>query len=439
MSNHIPRTLRGLLRLVPAVALLASAAAPASAQSDTTGSQEKQIVISKNAVPKIQLLLEDFLAAPGAAPEDARSVHDVVSTDLDYADIFSVTPIPRMGEGDTLNAVQARFLVRGEVRVTSGNLVLRGTLESLPARSLVFSRDYATPPENYREAAHRFSDDVVLYVTGRPGIARTRIAFISNRSGGKEVYTVDYDGFGVKQATRNGSINMSPDWFPGGGSLVYVSYAKGDPDLFRLDLGSGKNGLLAGGQGVQSAPAVSGDGSRIAYSQTNGTESEIYVCGPDGGGSHRVTRFPGINTSPAWSPDSRQIAFTSDRAGTPQLYVMDSDGGGARRLTFDGQWNDQADWSPDGDRIVYSSRRDGLFRITVVGVGGMGSERQLTRGPGSDEHARWAPDARHVVFTSTRGGRRGLYVLDVDGGRVRPVAVGGGDNYAPDWSASPPR
>jgi TolB protein len=84
--------------------------------------------------------------------------------------------------------------------------------------------------------------------------------------------------------------------------------------------------------------------------------------------------------------------------------------------------------------------RGGLFRIMVMDASGLGEEKQITRGPGSDEHPRWAPDGRHVVFTSTRGGEKGIYVLDVDSGTVRALVTGRGtDNYAPDWSGVPPR
>jgi TolB protein len=131
--------------------------------------------------------------------------------------------------------------------------------------------------------------------------------------------------------------------------------------------------------------------------------------------------------------------LTSDRSGTPQLYVVDVDTGSPRRITFEGKWNDLADWSPDGDRIVYASMRGGLFRVCVVEPTGLGDERQVTFGPGSDEHPQWAPDGRHVVMTSTRGGSQGLYVVDVDSGRVRPLVVGGGNHSAGAWSAVPAR
>ena len=427
------------VRLPVGLLTLATWSALAGAQPGGGLQPEERVVITDTGVSKIRLVFEDFLRGPGTTVTDVRAVQNVTANDLDYSGYFTLFAIPRMAVGDTMGALRAQALVRGEVLIVAGEIVLRGSLESLPVRALIFGREYRTSPENFREAAHRFADDIVLYLTGEAGISRTRVAFVSDRGGHKEVFVVDYDGNGSRPVTRNGTINLSPDWSPDGSTLAYVSYKNGDPDLYAVDDAGTKERPLIGGKGVQGAPAYSPDGSLLAYSNTEGGESEIYVSDLSGRNRRRVTRSSGINTSPSWSPDGRRIAFTSDRSGTPQVYVMEADGTGLRRMTFEGKWNDQADWSPKGDRLAYASRRDGLFRICVVDASGLGGERQITRGPGSDEHPRWAPDGRHVVFSSTRGGAKGLYVLDVDSGAVRALMAGGGNNSAPAWSPVPTR
>jgi TolB protein len=429
---------RLLWRLVPAGSILILFLSPARAQAPTGGSQEKELTIQKGAIPKVPIIVEDFVPGTGATAGDAAKVGKVAADDLDFADAFKITLIPRVtGNEPELGIAQA--LVRGTVDMSGGNLVLHGTLESLPGRTRMFSRDYRVTPEAYREAAHRFADDIVLTLTGSPGIARTKIAFMSDRSGSKEIYVVDYDGNGLRQVTKNGSINMSPAWSPDARKLAYVSFRKGDPDIYVVDLYGGGDRLVLGGQGVQSSPAFSPDGNSILYSQTAGRESEIYVAGAGGERPRRVTRVGGINTSPSWSRDGRQFVFTSDRAGTPQLYIAEIDGGAPRRITFDGTWNDLADWDPTGNRIAYASRQDGVFQIRVVDPSGMGEERPVTFGPGREEHPSWAPDGRHLVFVSSRGGGPGLWILEVDGGRLRPLVERMGNVAGPAWSPAPPR
>lgn len=433
--------LRFMTRWIPCLAAVWAVAGvvPAGAQEDAGTSQEREINISKGpSVPKIPLLLEEFQPGSGATPEDTKLVLDVLANDLEYSDLFTVTRVPPPAPGETPPATGANFRVRGTVAMAGGDLSLQGLLDALPGGSRVFSREYRTKPEWYREVAHRFADDIVRHLTDYPGVARTRIAFASNRTGNKEIFVVDYDGFGLRQVTHNGSINMSPAWSPDGGSLAYVSYKNGDPDIYILDLASGQDRRVAGGQGVQTAPAFSPDGKRLLYSQTSGQESEIYVCDVGGGGTHRVSRVGGINTSPSWSPDGRRMVFTSDRAGNPHLYISDVEGGSPQRITFDGTWNDTPCWSPDGERIVYVSRRDGPFSLALVDPAGRDESRR-TFGPASDEHPSWAADGRHVAFSSTRGRGRGVYVMDVESGSIRTVLADGSECFGICWSPVPPR
>jgi TolB protein len=431
LRHRAPRAPFALLVLV--LALLVPGLARAQ-----TSREEKVIDIDKGARARIPIVIEDFSRGAGAAAADVQSVQKVVAADLDYADAFTITAVRQVAANDPALAL-AQAVVRGTVAVAGGELVLSGVLESARDRSRIFSRDYRTRPDGYREAAHRFSDDIVLYLTGQPGIARTKIAFVSDRTGTKEVYVVDYDGHGLRQVTKNKSINMSPAWSPDGRKLAYVSFRKGDPDVWAIDLYGGQDRLVAGGPGVQSSPAYSPDGGWIAYSQTAGRESEIHLVAAAGGKPRRVTRVGGINTAPSWAPDGRRLVFTSDRAGNPQLYMAEVEGGTPRRITFDGKWNDLPDWSPDGKRIVFASQQEGGYRIRMVDPSGLAEERPLTFGPGSDEHPSWAPDGRHVVFASSRGGKPGIWVLDVDGGRLRAVVEGAGRLHGPTWSPVPPR
>jgi len=401
-------------------------------------SNEKQLTIQKGGAQIIPLVVEDFTVGPGATQKDAESVYRVLAQDLDFSNYFIITRVPQLVAGDPV-AVTGKAVVRGSVEMASGQLVLKGVLESLPGRSRILSRDYATKPEWYRETAHRFADDIVHFLTGDNGIARTKIAYVSTKTGNKELYVVDYDGFGVRQVTHNRSINMSPAWSPNCRQLVYTSFKKGDPDIYVVDLASGVERLVAGGPGVQGAPSFSPDGKSILFSNTRGRESELFMVPAAGGTPRRVTREGGINTSPSWSPDGHRIVFTSDRSGTPQLYVADVDGGISRRLTFGGTWNDLASWSPTGDLVAYSARQSDGFRVAVVDPSGLDGERLVTTGPGSEEHPSWAPNGRHVAFSSGSGGRSGIYVLHIDSGQRRELISGGGTYQGAAWSGVPAR
>ena len=437
---HI-RTFRGPLRSAFTLALVLTVTRVASGQmpSQTPDqSREKVITIQKGAIQIIPLVVEDFTAGPGATAADVQAVYRVLVQDLQFSDYFAVTQVPLLATDDPL-ASGAKVLVRGTVEVAQGQIVLRGSLEELPGKSRILSRDYATRPDWYREAAHRFADDIVLFLTGKKGIARTRIAFVSNRTGNKEIYVVDYDGFGMRAVTHNRSINLSPSWSPDARQIVFTSLKKGDPDVYLIDLATGQERLVAGGPGVQGGASFSPDGKWILFSHTQGRESEIFMVPTSGGTARRVTREDGINTSPCWAPDGRRLVFTSDRSGTPQLYVTDVDGGISRRLTFGGTWNDLASWSPTGEMVAYSARQDGGFRLAMVDPSGLGDERIVTQGPGSEEHPSWAPNGQHVTYSSNGPTQSGIYVLHVDSGQKRTVIEGPGVYQLAAWSPIPPR
>jgi len=425
---------------ISTLTFLCAAAGSALVQGQTPpSSNEKQLNVIKNGTQElVPLVLEDFTVGPGATQKDVQSVYSVLSEDLDFSNYFVITRVPQLVAGDPV-AVTGKAVVRGSVEMARGQLVLKGSLEGLPGRSRIFSRDYATKPEWYRETAHRFADDIVHYMTGDNGIARTKIAFVSNKTGNKEIYVVDYDGNGLRQVTHNRSINMSPAWSPDCRQIVYTSFKKGDPDIYTIDLASGTERLVAGGPGVQGAPSFSPDGKSILFSNTRGRESELFIVPAAGGQARRVTREGGINTSPSWSPDGHRVVFTSDRSGNPQLYVTDVDGGIPRRLTSGGSWNDLASWSPTGDLVAYSARQSDGFRVAVVDPSGLDGERLITTGPGSEEHPSWAPNGRHLAFSSGSGGHSSIYVLHVDSGQRRQLVSGNGIYQGAAWSGVPAR
>lgn len=78
--------------------------------------------------------------------------------------------------------------------------------------------------------------------------------------------------------------------------------------------------------GEDAYPAVSPDGTKIAFVSTRDGNSEIYVMDADGSNPVNLTRHPSADLDPAWSPDGTKLAFASSRDGNFDIYVMDADG-----------------------------------------------------------------------------------------------------------------
>jgi TolB protein len=391
-------------------------------------------------------------AGDEASREACRTITQVLKSDLKFEIDASqfvpdnlITAIPSMNP-DAPNfkdwqSIGAGILVVSRAAVTGGELSVEVRVHFVSSGQSMLEKRYSGKPDNPRLFAHQASDDI-LTLTQLKGVARTRIAFVSDRDSSKEkvlkqVYIMDYDGYNPRQITVSSSINILPAWRPDGQAIAYVSYRQGSPMIFLASIFEGKNTPnLTGERGSQAfAPSWSPDGKRIAFSSTRSGNSEIWVANADGSGARNLTSNPAADTAPVWSPTGQEIAFTSGRTGQPQIYVMDADSGlNIRRLTTASGYSDAPAWSPSRERseIAYTSRLDSGFEIAVLDLAS-GQNRQLTEGRGSCEYPSWAPNGRHLVFACNRGGTWQITVSDRDGRNLQTLAAGKGNNVQPDW------
>ena len=195
---------------------------------------------------------------------EGAAAQQVFQNDLYLSRWFSLTPPERATY--IIGGSASGGSLQGEVTDQRGTVVLQKTYSGGP-----------------RMATHRFADDIVETVAGRRGIASSRIAFVSSRTGRKEIYTADYDGANLRQLTKDGSISVAPALAPDGSKLAYTGYQSGYADIYLIELASGSRG--------------------------------------------RIAKFPGTNSGAAFSPDGGQIACTLSKDGNPELYVIGAGGG----------------------------------------------------------------------------------------------------------------
>lgn len=375
-------------------------------------------------------------------PEIAKEVGDVLQFDMTLAGPFEVMANAGGSDGSGIRPGEFDFapwkatgtdlLVKSGYTVSGESLVLEFRLYDVTRGKEVVAKRYSGAVRDLRKIAHTFSDEIMLVVTGERSPFTGKIVFVSNRGGNKEIYLMDYDGFNVQRLTRNGSINLNPDFSPDGREIIYTSYKKGNPDLYRRELFTGAEARISARRGINITGAFAPDGKRIALAMSKDGNSEIYVIDKNGKQLARLTNNPAIDVSPAWSPDSSRIAFVSDRLGKPQVFIMNADGSNVRRLTTSGAYNVTPRWSPKGDRILYSRMEANRFQIHAIDPDGS-NDLQLTS-DGSNEHPRWSPDGRFITFSSKRGGEEAIYVMRADGSGQTRVSRGKGDDSHPDWS-----
>jgi TolB protein len=406
-------------------------------------------------VSKPKVAVADFASRSQPVRSLADLFSDVVRKDLEFSGVadlasksFYPTQVPSAPTELRMQPwsdppVSAQFLAFGNLS-TGGNLAIEAYFYDVrnPTAPPVISRVYrgAASEAQTRRFAHEFADEIVAKLSGGvAGIASTQIAFVSTRSGNKELWAMDYDGSGQHQLTMLHSISLTPRWSPDASRIAFTCYpTAGVQRSAQICMYSMVSNMLVTWprySGTNSSPAWSPDGGKVMFMSSMYGNPELSVADADGRNVRRLTFSVGANTSPSWNPKTgQQVAFVSDRGGTPQLYVMDSSGGDVQKITLadKGYVIDPA-WSPNGQLLAFSWRRpSGNYDIYVMDMA-THDLVELTRDAGRNERPSWAPDGRHLVFESTRGGRRQIWSMLADGTNVRQLTTQG-DNESPNWS-----
>jgi TolB protein len=406
---------------------------------------------------KIRLAATDFKAST-QDPKNAdlqKTFNDTLWNDLDNAGLFDLVsksfyPLGQIGAPADVNfsawsapPPNAAMLVFGNLGVSGTNVTVQGWLYDVknPVQPQVIGKQYkdAATTDATRTIAHKFADEIIFRLGGGiAGVAETKIYFVSSRTGHKEIWAMDYDGQNQHQITHLGSISLSPAVSPDGSRIAFSSLVKGgwDIQIYSLDL----NRLVAFPRmsGTNLSPSWSPDGSRLAFSSSRSGDPEIYVADSNGRNLKRLTDFKGPDVSPSWNRKSgAELAWTSGRSGLPQIYSMSSDGTNVQRYTDQG-YAVSPSWSPSGQLLLFSWIRHygpGAPGGADIYIMDIASKKwvQLTHDSGRNDFPSWAPDGRHIVFESNRAGGEQIWSMLADGSQQKQLTTAG-HNTEPNWS-----
>ena len=176
---------------------------------------------------------------------------------------------------------------------------------------------------------------------------------------------------------------------------------------------TGKKVGTVGQPGINAAPALSPDGTRVAAAAGEVSAQDIWIYDLKRGTASRLTFNPANDTNPTWSPDGSQILFSSTRNGPYGIYQKAPDGLGSTQLIF--QSSSQAaainDVSADGRYIIYDTAIDpAAIQLWVLPLFGDRKPFVFVQGSFGASSAKFSPDSHCVAYVSRETGRQEVYV-----------------------------
>jgi len=243
------------------------------------------------------------------------------------------------------------------------------------------------------------------------------VAYSSNRSGNADIWVVDARGGSSLRLTDDPAADRSPAWFPDGSSLAFVSDRLGQNAIWKVPRLGGSAVLLVP---VAEDPAVSPDGTRIAFAKRGGSGQDRIAVAELADVSH-VTTLTGDDDGlwdhrrPAWSPDGTTLCYADFR----DLWLVPARGGQPRRLTTDHLNADHPAWSADGRYVYFSSHREGTLALWRISVSG-GPPVRMTFGTGPEGEPSLSKDGARLAY-STHAVRTDIVLVDVRSGERHEI------------------
>jgi Tol biopolymer transport system component len=274
-----------------------------------------------------------------------------------------------------------------------------------------------------------------------------RLAFLRIAEGRTEYISIPADGGAERKVAEFGGAPADTgqplpavSWTRDGKSLAVVE--TGEKQLPAIALVSLADGTVRritqppeGSEG-DSTPAVSPDGSTLAFVRATGPEgADIFLSDLAGGNLRRLTFDDRTIRGIAWTADGQDVVYAANRADGWRLWRLPAYGGSPRDIAMAGAQAQYPAIAPQGRRLAYTDNPS----VSGIWRGALGApdsdERSIIRSLGRETAPAYSPDGQRIADVSDQTGADEIWVRDAEGGnRVQLTRLKGPHVSRPRWS-----
>ncbi len=214
-------------------------------------------------------------------------------------------------------------------------------------------------------------------------------------------------GLNLVRLTKDSGIDTNGVWSPDGNRIAWVSDRSGGFQIWVMQKDGADKRQLTQGPGIHGWPMWHPDSTRLVYwgYDEQGGVSTISTCRIDGSAGSTLVESKEALDRPVWRPDGNTIAYAAQRSGNWDIWVMAGDGSRQYQMTYDAQMETNPLWSPDGMIIAYKVAPSKAYNLTIenfisVRNGFDSPTYRLWDGIKSIQMNDWSPDGKKIAYTA---------------------------------------
>ena len=269
------------------------------------------------------------------------------------------------------------------------------------------------------------------------GQAQERIVFATDRDGDREIYAMDLDGRGQINLSRHPGRDQAPAVSPDGSTIAWMSDRSGELGIWLMDADGSRQRQLRSLPDADFGLAWSPDGARIAVTLQRPDDGahDLAVVEVADGGITRMTDDAAEQITPGWTPDGDGLYFVSGSGAATSLERLDVGSGVSEAVAADLPSAAFPVVSPDGSAVLIRARTDqfDVLRLDLAS----GDIENVTANAANDWGAAWSPDGASIVFASDRDGDMEIFLLNLDSGTSSKLTDNNDRDWMPSWKTRP--